>query len=204
MKKTIFSLGLLFFLTTSAVSVLSRAEEILPDGPIQAMTSSSAELTENLPFIPAILSVSVEETVYSYEGMTVYNNGGTVYNHLGTVFNNNGVVYNSGGTVFNNGGTVYANSGFVFLNGGTVYRNEAQVYTSGREDDSDLGRILGYYELKLAEYYEPFVILDGITTEPGSEKMIISEDTVCHIIPKDGYQIIKAETQSGEFIWEED
>ncbi len=204
MKKafTVFGFLLLLsiLLTLPGVEVLAEIGDlILPDGSAGALPAPAESASA-----PRILAVSAGETVYSYEGTTVYNNGGTVYNHLGIVFNNAGTVYNTGGTVFNNEGIVYANSGVVFLNGGTVYNNEATVYASGSEDAPDRGRILGYYELKLADYYEPFMTLDGVTTEPGSEKMIISEDSVCHVTPKDGYRIAKAESGSGELIYEED
>ena len=60
--------------------------------------------------------VSAGESVYAYEGTTVYNNGGTVYN-------NGGIVYNNAGTVYANGGTVYNNAGIVYANDGTIYNN---------------------------------------------------------------------------------
>ena len=199
------SLLLLLVLSSGRFGLSAQAEIgdlILPDGSLTV--SAQGGVQSGSAFASAPVSVSPGETIYSYEGMTVYNNGGEVYNHLGTVFNNAGTVYNTGGTVFNNGGIVYANSGVVFLNGGTVYNNEATVYTSGTEDGADRGRILGYYELKLADYYEPYVTLDGVTTEPGSEKMIISEDSVCHVTPKDGYRIAGAESGCGDLIYDED
>ena len=127
--------------------------------------------------------------------MTVYNNGGIVYNTLGTVYNNGGIVYSNGGTVYNNGGSVYADSGRVFNNSGTVYNHEAEVL-SFAENAAD-SRVLGYYELKLADYYEPYVLLEGVTVQPGSEMMIISEDSVCRITPRDGFRILKAKASAG-------
>ena len=69
------------------------------------------------------------------------------------------------------------------------------------EDDSQESRIYGYYELKLAGYYEPYVTVEGVVNEPGAESMIISEDSVCRITPKEGWHIANAETTSGELVW---
>lgn len=142
------------------------------------------------------LTVAEDESVYAYEGMTVYCNGGTVYNSLGTVYNNGGTVYLNGGTVYNNTGTVYANKGSVYNIDGTVYRNEAAVHRVR----SGCGRVLRYYELRFAEYYAPYVDVEGVTTEPGAEKMIIGEDQVCLVTPKSGYIITDATAESGEIV----
>ena len=39
-----------------------------------------------------------------------------------------------------------------------------------------------------------------MVNEPGAESMIISEDSVCRIIPKEGWRIANAETTSGELV----
>ncbi len=175
---------LLLSLTVAALSSPSALAE-------QPLGVAAAEEARSAP-----VTVSAGEGFYSYEGMTVYNNGGTVYNTLGTVYNNGGIVYSNGGTVYNNGGSVYADSGRVFNNSGTVYNHEAEVLTFA-ENAAD-SRVLGYYELKLADYYEPYVLLEGVTVQPGSEMMIISEDSVCRITPKEGWRIANAESTSGE------
>ena len=146
------------------------------------------------------LTVSEGETAYSYEGMTVFCNGGTVYSRDSTVFNNGGTVYQNGGTVYNNTGTVYANQGTVFNIDGTVYRHEAEVY----ELPNGSGSVLRYYELRFAEYYTPYVDVEGVTTEPGAEKMIIGEDQVCLISPKPGYTIATASSDAGKIVRNED
>ena len=143
-----------------------------------------------------VLTVAENESVYAYEGMTVYNNGGIVYNSLGAVYNNGGTVYLNGGTVYNNTGTVYANTGSVYNIDGTVYRHEAEVY--GLPDGS--GSVLRYYELRFADYYAPYVDVEGVTTEPGAERMIIGEDQICRISPKSGYTIAQASSDAGEIV----
>ena len=147
-----------------------------------------------------VLTVAEGESVYAYEGMTVYNNGGTVYNTLGTVYNNGGTVYCNGGTVYCNTGTVYANKGTVWNIDGTVYKHEARVFrVSGGS-----GRSLRYYELRFADYYAPYVDVEGVTTEPGAEKMIIGEDQVCRVIPKTGYTIAQASSDAGRIVRNKD
>ena len=141
------------------------------------------------------LIVSSEEVHYAYEGMIVYNNGGTVYSTDATVYNNGGTVYQKGGIVYNNDGTVYADTGRVFNNSGTVYRHDAEVL-SVKENEENC-QVLGYYEFRFADYYEPYITFEGLTVEPGSEKMIISEDSVCRVMPREGYRIVKASSDSG-------
>ena len=145
-------------------------------------------------------TVSKGESFYAYEGMTVFNNGGTVYNNRATVYNNAGTVFNNGGKVYNNAGIVYANSGIVFNNNGTVYNNEAEIFNADTPDTVGVNRVFGYYELKLADYYEPYIVLEGVTTEPGSEMMIISEDSFCRATPIPGYEIVGAEATVGDLI----
>ena len=147
-----------------------------------------------------VLTVAEGESVYAYEGMTVFNNGGTVYNTLGTVYNNGGTVYHNGGTVYNNTGTVYANKGTVCNINGTVYKHEAKV----TRVPGGSGRVLRYYELRFADYYAPYVDVEGVTTEPGAEKMIIGEDQVCRVIPKNGYTIATASSDDGEIVRNQD
>ena len=112
----------------------------------------------------------------------------------------NGTVFCNGGTVYNYGGKVYARAGTVFNHAGTVYNDGADIIVLP-EDDSQESRIYGYYELKLAGYYEPYVTVEGVVNEPGAESMIISEDSVCRITPKEGWHIANAETTSGELVW---
>ena len=167
------------------------AAQIEPDGPIDGAEKE-----------PEYITVLAEDIFYAYEGMIVFNNGGTVYNNLALVYNNGGTVYNNEGTVYNNGGVVYANGGKVCNNGGTVYNNNALVYSFDGEVEEP--RIYGYYEFKFAGFYEPFMTFDGLVSEPGAEKMIVSEDSVCCIIPKPGFVITEAEADSGEIVWDED
>jgi len=140
------------------------------------------------------LTVAEGETAYSYEGMTVYCNGGTVYNSLGTVYNNGGTVYCNGGMVYNNTGTVYAAKGTVYNIDGTVYKEDAKV----QRVRNGSGRVLRFFELRFADYYAPYVSVEGVTTEPGAERMIIGEDLVCRVRPKSGYVIADASSDAGE------
>ena len=178
------------------------ADLILPDAP----EASDVVVPASVPSPASTLApvtVSVDESLYAYEGMLVENNGGTVYSTGAEVRNNGGTVYSSGGIVYNDAGIVYAKGGMVYNKGGTVYNDGAEILVLD-DDSSYESRVFGYYELKLAGYYEPYVILDGVTTEPGSEKMIISEDTVCHITPRPGYRLTGAESTSGDLFWGED
>ena len=135
--------------------------------------------------------------------MTVFNNGGTVYNNLAVIYNNNGTVYTNGGTVYNNEGIVYANGGIIYNNAGEVYNNSAEVFSFSEDPVVSSNKIFSYYELKFAGYYEPFILVDGAFTEPGSESMMIGENTVCRISPYPGYVIRSAETVAGDLIWDE-
>ena len=190
----------------AAADAAALAEQIQPDGPVADLIPAAEDGRDPASDTPAAVTVSEGEIVYSYEGMVVYNNGGTVYNNNAVVYNTGGLVYSNGGKVYNNGGVVYANSGTVYNNDGTVYNNEAEVFGPvGAEDEPDGGgRVLGYYELKLANYYEPYIMLEGVTTEPGSEKMIISEDTVCRVRPYPGFLIVDADTDVGVISRDED
>ena len=178
------------------------AERIQPDETgrpdVVIPSAQSPALLDTTP-----VTVSPGEVLYAYEGMRVENNAGTVYNSGADVYNSGGTVYSSSGSVHNNGGIVYARGGTVYNNGGTVYNKGAEVLVL---DNGSYGKstILGYYELKLADYYEPYVTLEGVTTEPGAEMMIISEDSVCHITAKPGYRISGAESTFGDIIWGED
>ena len=114
------------------------AEQIQPDGPVADVIPAAEDSLDPASDTPAAVTVSDGEIVYSYEGMLVYNNGGTVYNNNAVVYNNGGLVYSNGGKVYNNGGVVYANSGTVYNNDGTVYNNEAEVFGPvGAEDEPD-------------------------------------------------------------------
>ena len=152
---------------------------------------------------PVSVTVSADEVLYAYEGMLVENNSGTVYSTGAEVQNNGGTVYSNGGIVHNNGGVVYAKGGTVYNDGGTVYNDGAEVLVLDHNSSYE-SFVFGYYELKLAGYYEPYVTLEGVTTEPGSEMMIISEDTVCRITPKEGFRISDAESSFGDLLWGED
>ena len=167
------------------------AAQIEPDGPIGGAEPE-----------PEYITVLADDIFYAYEGMVVFNNGGTVYNNLAVVYNNGGVVYNNLGTVYNNGGIVYANGGKVCNNGGKVYNNDALIYSF--DGDVETPMIYGYYEFKFAGFYEPFMTFDGLVSEPGAEKMIISEDSVCSIVPYPGFIIADAEADSGEIAWDEE
>ena len=142
------------------------------------------------------LTVAEGETAYSYEGMTVYCNGGTVYSRDSTVYNNGGTVYQNGGTVYNNTGIVYAVKGTVYNIDGTVYREDAKVHRV----PNGSGRVLRFHELRFADYYAPYVDVEGVTTEPGAERMIIGEDLDCRVSPKPGYSIADASANAGEII----
>ena len=167
----------------------SFAVVVSPD-PGAVLTSDSGTIT-----------VAQGETAYAYEGMTVFNNGGTVYNNLATVYNNSGTVYTNGGTVYNNAGVVYANNGSVFNNAGKVYNNDAVIFSFSDDDIISSSRIFRYYELKFADYYEPFILTDGAVVEPGSERMLVGEDSVFHICPYPGFLLKAAETDAGDLIW---
>lgn len=146
--------------------------------------------------------VSAGESVYAYEGTTVYNNGGTVYNNGGIVYNNAGTVYNNGGTVYNNAGIVYANTGLAYNNAGDIYTNGAEVFSFSEDEAVSSSRVYDYYELKFADYYEPFILVDGIFAEPGAESMLIGENMVCHISPYPGIILKSAETDAGTLVWD--
>ena len=190
----------------SAVPGGEEAAEALA-GLIQADASTFPEVV-----VPSDASLSAGEsetivasegsTLYAYEGMTVQNDGGTVYSTGATVTNYGGTVFCNGGTVYNYSGTVYAKAGTVLSSSGTVYNGGADIVLLPG-DKSQESRICGYYELKLAGYYEPYVSLEGVLTEPGSEMMVISEDSICHILPREGYRIVRAETEAGELIRDE-
>ena len=177
------------------------AEQIQPDsGDFPEIVIPSALPTPDSETEPDPILVSAGSTFYAYEGMTVRTDGGTVYSTGATVTNVGGTVFCNGGTVHNFGGTVYARAGTVFNHAGTVYNDGADIIVLP-EDDPLESQIFGYYELKLAGYYEPYVVLEGVVNEPGAESMIISENSICHIIPKENFRIVSAETTSGELVW---
>lgn len=187
------------------------AAQIEPDGELETgVVSGQAEVavvvSPDGTIAPAedteLVTVSAGESFYAYAGMTVYNNGGTVYNNEATVFNNAGVVYSNGGTVYNNAGTVYANTGLVYNNAGDIYTNGAEVYSFTEDEAVSSSRVYDYYELKFADYYEPFILVDGVFVEPGAESMLIGENMTCHISPYPGIRIQAAETEAGSLIWD--
>ena len=187
------------------------ADQILSDGAVtgSVVSTEGSFAVVVSPDAGAVLTgdadtitVAPGETVYAYEGMTVYNNGGTVFNNLAVVYNNGGTVYTNGGTVYNNAGVVYANHGSVFNNAGKVYNNEASVFSFSDDDIVSSSRVFRYYELKFADYYEPFILADGVVVEPGSERMLIGEDSVCRISPYPGFVLKAAETDAGDLIWD--
>lgn len=182
------------------------AGQIQSDGAVIGINPDTVIIKPEGAVLPALNSDSVTvaagETAYAYEGMTVFNNGGTVYSNLATVFNNGGTVYANGGKVYNNAGIVYSNIGTVYNNAGEVYNNGAEIYSFSEDAIVSSSRVYSYYELKFAGYYEPYILVDGITTEPGSEKMIVSENTACHISPYPGYVLKAAETDSGDLVWD--
>ena len=186
------------------------AEQILSDGVLDesviigdtafaVVVGPDADVTVASEYV----TVTEGETAYAYEGMIVFNNGGTVYNNLATVYNNGGLVFNNGGTVYNNAGIVYANNGMVYNNTGKVYNNDAEIFSFSDDDVVSSSRVYRFYELKFADYYEPFILLDGVVTEPGSESMMIGEGAACHISPYPGYILKAAETDAGDLVWDE-
>lgn len=183
----------------SAEDAAALAEQIQPDSTAFPEIVVPSETSLPMPDSEPVL-VSSGSTIYAYEGMAVRNDGGTVYSTGATVTNMGGTVFCNGGTVYNYGGKVYARAGTVFNHAGTVYNDGADIIVLP-EDDSQESRIYGYYELKLAGYYEPYVTVEGVVNEPGAESMIISEDSVCRITPKEGWHIANAETTSGELVW---
>ena len=186
------------------------AEQILSDGVLDESvivgdTAFAVVVGPDAEFSVASETVTVTEgeTAYAYEGMIVFNNGGTVYNNLATVYNNGGLVFNNGGTVYNNAGIVYANNGTIYNNTGKVYNNDAEIFSFSDDDIVSSSRVYRFYELKFADYYEPFILVDGVVTEPGSESMMIGEGAACHISPYPGYMLKAAETDAGDLVWDE-
>ncbi len=141
------------------------AAQIEPDGPIDGAEKE-----------PEYVTVLAEDIFYAYEGMIVFNNGGTVYNNLALVYNNGGTVYN---------------------NGGTVYRNGALVYTF----DGDIldPRIYGYYLVSTAADYSALIDLEGL-----NEDGFLTDKDTCTIRPHEGYRILEAETDAGLLTANED
>ena len=164
----------------SILSAMIIADKIQPDGPVHYDTSA-----DSVPFSASeeSLFVSTGETVYAYENMTVYNNGGTVYSNLATIYNNGGIVYGNNSTIFNNSGTVYANMGTVYNNAGTVFNNGAAVYgfedtgvvvsmLMGTSDADDMSTAVGMLP---ASDDMPFVD-DKVASDAGmAEEYIIAE-----------------------------
>lgn len=101
------------------------ANQIQPDGPVVIAVAEEEPASDAESHI---VSVANDETCYSEEGVTVFNNGGTVYANFSVVYNNGGTVYANDGIVYNNAGTVYANGGTVYNNAGIVYSNAAIVF----------------------------------------------------------------------------
>ena len=180
----------------SAEDAAALAEQIQPDSAAfpEIVVPSEAPLPESEPVL-----VSADAAIYAYEGMAIRNDGGTVYSTGATVTNIGGTVFCNGGTVYNYGGRVYARAGTVYNYAGTVYNDGADIIVLP-EDETQESRIYGYYELKFAGYYEPYVTLEGVVNEPGAESMIISEDSLCRVTPKEGWRIANAETTSGELV----
>lgn len=182
----------------SSEETASFADQIQPDSgdfpEIVVPSETSVPEAEPEPVL-----VPAGSTLYAYEGMIVRSDGGTVYSTGAIVTNVGGTVFCNGGTVHNFGGVVYAKAGTVFNHAGTVYNDGADIIVLP-EDDPLESHIFGYYELKLAGYYEPYVTLTGVVNEPGAESMIISEDSVCLITPKENFRIVNAESTSGELI----
>ena len=172
------------------------AEQIQPDSTAfpEIVLPSETPLPASEPVL-----VSADAAVYAYEGMAVRNDGGTVYSTGATVTNIGGTVCCTGVRVYNYGGRVYARAGTVYNSAGTVYNGGADIIVLP-EDETQESRIYGYYELKLAGYYEPYVTLEGVVNEPGAESMIISEDSLCRVTPKEGWRIANAESTSGELV----
>ena len=141
----------------SAEDAAALAEQIQPDSAAFPEIVVPSETSLPRPDSDPVL-VSSGSTIYAYEGMSVRNDGGTVYSTGADVTNMGGTVFCNGGTVYNYGGRVYARAGTVFNHAGTVYNDGADIIVLP-EDDPLESRIYGYYELKLAGYYEPYVTL---------------------------------------------
>ena len=184
------------FIPENTEDAAAFAEQIQPDSTAfpEIVLPSETPLPASEPVL-----VSADAAVYAYEGMAVRNDGGTVYSTGATVTNIGGTVFCNGGTVYNYGGRVYARAGTVYHYAGTVYNDGADIIVLP-EDETQESRIYGYYELKLAGYYEPYVTLEGVVNEPGAESMIISEDSLCRVTPKEGWRIANAESTSGELV----
>lgn len=198
----------------AVAAAAALAEQIQPDGEVGAslprepeeavvVVGPDGEVMTGPDALSDAVTVAEGETLYAYEGMTVFNNGGTVYSNLATVYNNGGLVFVNGGTVFNNAGAVYANGGTIYNNAGHVYRNQAEVFSFTEDEPVSSSLIFDYFELKFADYYEPYILVDGAVAEPGSERMLLGEDSVCRISPYPGLNLKDAETTAGELVWDE-
>lgn len=190
----------------AALAAQIESDGELETGVVSGQAEAAVVVGPDGNIVPAedveLVTVSAGESFYAYAGMTVYNNGGTVYNNEATVYNNAGVVYSNGGTVYNNAGTVYANTGLVYNNAGDIYTNGAEVYSFTEDEAVSSSRVYDYYELKFADYYEPFILVDGVFVEPGAESMLIGENMTCHISPYPGISLRAAETDAGTLVWD--
>ncbi len=198
----------------SLAEAKALAEQILPDGPVKPESDVSmpdaedeaadAETSEDeAADAPKQVIIGEDESVYAYEGTVVFNNGGTVYNNGALVYNNAGTVYSNAGTVYNNAGIVYANEGSVYNNNGTVYNNGAFVhgFIEGSVVES---RIFGYYALHFAEYYDPYITVEGTVIEPDGGNRMVLQDKECRITPDPGFTINSATASNCKLVWNGD
>ena len=114
------------------------ADQIESDGVVVLSEVQESDAPDSVAFLSEAVPVTVREgeVFYTQDGMTVYNNGGTVFCNEALVFNNGGIVFVNSGVVYNNAGTAYANGGTVYNNAGTVYDNGASVF--GFEDNGSI------------------------------------------------------------------
>ena len=193
----------------SLAEAKALAEQIMPDGPVnteEVVVPSEKEATdadETLPDEPRQLIVSEDESIYAYEDNIVFNNGGIVYSNRALVYNNAGTVYANGGTVYNNAGIVYANDGSIYNNNGKVYNNGAFVhgFVEGSVKES---RIFGYYAVHFAEYYDPYITVEGTVIEPAGGNRMVLQDQECRITPVEGIAINSATASNCKIVWNGD
>lgn len=194
----------------SLAEAKALAEQIMPDGPVASdevvvvpWDGDAGSVPADLPDEPKQMVVNEGESVYAYEGTVVFNNGGTIYSNRAFVYNNAGTVYANGGTVYNNAGIVYANDGTIYNNNGTVYNNGAFVhgFVEGSVKES---RIFGYYAVHFAEYYDPYITIEGTVIEPDGGNRMVLQDKECRITPVEGFTINSATASNCKIVWNGD
>ena len=135
------------------------AAQIQPDGPVVVAVSVEESAPDQEP---GSVTVGFGETYYAREGLTVFNDGGTVYSNFCVVYNNGGLVYANDSIVYNNAGTVYANGGTIYNNAGEVFSNAAIVFGFDNNNVTESS-------------LQSAVFLEGATPKEGSP---VPEETV--------------------------